>query len=368
MIPTLSTLYGYLQSYAWKEVEEICENAPHLLQHTLPNGNTPLHEICSIGCAPNKLVEKIALLNPDAAMVSNKYGDLPLHIKCRNSQKSVFGCRLLLKVTPKEGLEMVNHLDHTPLATACLSGAWFPALYELIEANPQTLLYPNVHGLTPIDLLWSSFIKTVPGAYALHRYLDGDSDGTKDKEEKMGGVLERFWEKFCYAISVASSCQLQQFDSDYTTVSSNLLGHAIIQQNIKHSPQDLLHIALKNNSKLGYTVDHDQNTIVHLLAKKGNHSSLSTVINLSEGKGARMFNKDKRLPLHIALDDGISEKIGVWENKVKLLSSLNPDALNIPDPWNGLYAFMTAAVKGNTDMVWILLVENPAVIGHTMSG
>merc|ERR1719223_36606 len=78
IIPTLCTLYGYLQSYAWEEVENMLHDAPHLFQHKLPNGNTCLHEISSIGCAPNQLVEKIVQIYPDAAMIPNKYGDLPL--------------------------------------------------------------------------------------------------------------------------------------------------------------------------------------------------------------------------------------------------------------------------------------------------
>lgn len=385
IIPTLSILHGYLNAYNWDRVEEICTQSPHLLKLKLPNDNTTLHEICSIGSAPNHLLATIVKLYPDAAMISNRYGDLPLHIKCRNSQRSVFGVRLLLSVTSKEGLETVNHLDHTPLATACTSGAWWPVLYELVDAHPQSLLFSNMHGLTCIDLLWSSFIKTVPGASAVASYLRPNNRDAR----AMSGVLKRFMEKFCYIVCRSYQVQFLEcidqslrgkdslsnsyLETDCQQVISNLLCHAILFHDIKHAPQDLLHIAMKNNPTLGTTVDPNGNTIHHLLAENGSYSSLLAVVKQCGSKGFRITNRAKRLPLHIALHQS-SGRVSDWKMKIKLISSANLDSVGVRDPMTGLYPFQaasTAMAKVNdigcqdVEVVWKLLLENPALIDHT---
>ena len=126
----------------------------------------------------------VARVWPKATMIPNKHGDTPLHIATRVSQQSSGRVSFLADLN-EEALLVRNVVGQTPLGTACISGAWLRVLALLVEKCPKALLMEDEYGQTPVVLLWSSFLKTVPGALSIRTYERDGGD--------MPNLLDRFW-------------------------------------------------------------------------------------------------------------------------------------------------------------------------------
>ena len=126
----------HFKNYNWNEIEFICETDPDLLRCMLKNTNTPLHEMCTIGSAPLRLLEKILEAWYEATITRNRHGETPLHIKAWNSQFSSSPVRMLIK-SNKKAVRMLNNTGKTPLAIACMSGACYEVIRELVIAYPE---------------------------------------------------------------------------------------------------------------------------------------------------------------------------------------------------------------------------------------
>jgi len=390
-----------INSYSWQEVESICDYQSKLIKCQFKNSNnTPLHEICNIGSAPGNLVVKILLCWKDAALKQNKHGDTPLHIKCRVSQYSSHVLRILVE-TNKEALTITNKMGQTPLHAACLTGASFLVIKILVSTYPDALFIRDVNGHSPLDLLWSAFAKTIPGASAVSKYLDsggGKDNDDDDAKNEMSGLLFRFLEKlsFCVMHSYNLICPSSIIkdddndDDDDNNENKNengngngkkLLCHAIISERFNHCPHTLLNIVLIHQSKLGCQVDYDGDTPLHLLIhnRSWDHESLNVILDKSK-ESASIPNKEGLLPLHVAIhklkddNDGDSgngndsDGVVTYRERLKdrniiyLLVSAFPEALVTKDPKTGLYPFMTVAKLNNLETTYDFLNMVPEVV------
>lgn len=385
--------------YAWDEISHICEHKPHIIQLTIfPNGNTVLHEVCSIGSAPHSIVTQIASIWPDAALLRNKHGDSPLHIAARNSQQSSARVRFLVHLN-HDALLYKNHAGQTPIGTACVSVAWLPVIEILVEACPFALVVRDQYGRSPIALLWLSYLKTVVGAIAVQNYIrnSGGVDGG------MSRGLGRFWDKFRFCVltaypailnNSASSImqepreiesnsdseeqdEIRDDDHDHHANDDSLLLHAILAQNIrKGTNHQILAIALTNNPNLALIVDRCGQNPLHKLAAGTDILSVQVLLKKCPDC-AKRTNRQGRLPLHIALqswkETGNKHEEGKgqhrkWTKKVDLIVNAHVDALDIPDcgvagsNFDGLYPFMIAACLDDISMTYEILSRRPTVL------
>ncbi len=253
-----------IKTYDWNEVEQICNHHPYLIKSILRNSNTPLHEMCLIGSTPHDLLRKVVNSWPEAATTRNRWGETPLHARCRCSQYSLYPVQLLVNTNPS-ALKMVNDTGKTPLAIACVNGASVSVVRELVAAYPEALCMKDINDNTPIDLLWSSFAKTIPGAFAITNYL---KQKPANETVEMSGILSRFYEKMSFCLVQSRGLSKKSANilvSGKNNQESNvLLAHTIIEQSLRHSPHSLLEIFLTQDRGLGLHTDENGNTPLHL--------------------------------------------------------------------------------------------------------
>jgi len=332
-------------------------------------------------------------------LLQNKYGDTPLHVATRVSQQSSSKVRFLMQLEPK-ALEMKNHVGCTPLGVACISGVWLPVLEMMVDEYPDALMMVDDDGNTPIHLLWLHFLKTVPGALAIRRYV---SDGGYGDDCEMPHLLSRFWTKFCYCVMQShrfkngllrnrTSEEEDGCDSreDRDSSSNNgdngndhMLCHAILAQSINANQQvdQLLAIAIINDKNLALQTDGDGNNPLHKLASGSDFKSIKVLVDQCREALSRT-NDTGRLPLHIALeshpyyhhcnneeknDENAEKAIKKWTKKVNYMFKADPDALHLPDlaldsELCGLYPIMVAATFDDVDMTYEMLIRRPEIV------
>jgi ankyrin repeat protein len=348
-IPTNSHLVECIRNYDWKAVEFACINHVHLFKGH-EEGSFPLHEICSIGSAPSNLVEKIFRLYPEAAILQNNSGDTPLHLKCKISQKSLDIVNLLVNHWP-ETLLLKNGIGHTPLAEACISAAWFPVIEKLVASEPYALSIRDNQGNSPIDLLWSSFSKNIPGVLSLKSYLRGNAP--------MSGILARFWEKVCFCF--IESFKLHQNDSEKIfweeRDSGHELCHSIISENLRQCPEKLLQLALFSNPSLAHQTDINGNTPLHLAVKGKDKGAILLLLEKCV-ESAFHRNNHGKLPIHLLINNGKKWHHDVVEAFIKY----SPDCIASEDCSNNLYPFMIAAASYDAATSYQLLLIKPEIL------
>ncbi len=352
-----NALVGHLiKTYDWDEFEQICNSHPTLMKSVLKNTNTPLHEICNIGSAPHHLLKRVVDCWPEATIARNRYGETPLHVKCRCSQYSLYPVKLLLE-TNQTSVRMLNGTGKAPLAIACLSGASVSVVKELVNAYPEALSIKDINDHTPIDLLWSSFAKTIPGASAISNYLKRGHD----ENIEMSGLLARFFEKmsFCLNRSKSLSSNADQAQDESTF---ELLLHTIIEANLHHCPHTLLDVYLTYDRDFGLQLDENGNTSLHIQILKGFDQKCLHVLLTKCKESASIVDSGGRLPLHLALKKQTNEKSSSFEKTVLEIMKANTEALDVKDPESSFYPFMAAAVINELNLTFQFLLSSPNVV------
>ena len=280
----------------------------------------------------------------------------------------------LLIQSNKKALKLTNETGKTPLAVACVSGVALSTLRELVSASPATLRVRDVNNFTPVDLLWSSFSKTLPGASAISKFLKRDNGDNQVKE--MSGLLFRFHEKISlclsYSYALSKENQASNVDArcdakeDKCTVSCSLLCHAIISEDLKYCPHTLLAIFLTHEGMLGSQVDEDGNTPLHLqINRKWQDKECISVLLEKSKESAGVPNNAGMFPLHLILEKMIKEtdvKVEKFTFITRQIIKAFPDATEMKDPNTLFYPFMLAAVANNLSLSYELLQQYPNVI------
>ena len=362
-----NALVGHLiKTYNWDEVEKICDHHPKLLKNCiLANSNTPLHEICNIGSAPHDLLEKVLKCRIESTTTRNRFGETPLHTKCRSSQYSLHPVALLVQTNPM-ALRMLNDSGKSPLAVACVNGASVNVVKELVVAYPEALKIRDVNDHTPIDSLWSSFAKTIPGASAISLYLRKQRGDSEQHHVEMRGVLAKFYQKMSFCLKQVRILSKDDDDDNNEESSELLLSHTIIEENIQHAPHTLLDIFLTYDQDFGCQLDANGNTSFHLqLYKEVNYDFTMSFLRRCP-ESASIANRQGALPLHLALKKTSTMKMNVkngWcKRSISEIMRANTEALNVRDPETLLYPFMTAGAIDELDLCYKFLLESPNVV------
>lgn len=354
-----SQVLSYLirREFDWESLSNIVDQSPELVELCRISGhNTMLHEVCSVGSAPTSIVMKILKSWEGATMVKNKFGDTPLHSVARVAQRSSSKVHALLE-TNEQALFVKNNTGHFPLSTAIISGAFLSAIELFVETDPSILLQKDGNGQTPSELLVSSFMKNIPGFFALTSFLNGG---------EMRNIVRTFWNKMEYLLLRSYE---QIHDLDFNSCDGSMICHALLAQNIKgDNLAHLLSLALsQNTAHCARTLDKDGNSPLHVLAKrlefKGANVLLAKFPYTSTLKDAR-----SRIPLHIAL-----ESVRAKTRPSKKLSSqlqnflVSSEVLDIEekkDDREHMLPFMIAAGDGHLDLTFVMLQKSPLSIHH----
>jgi len=287
----------------------------------------------------------------EATTYTNRYGETPLHIACRNSQRSCFVVSRLIKHSP-EVLTMRNEYGEIPLLVAFKSGSFLPVIKELVQANTATLLMTDDKGRMPAHTLWTLFVGTIPGAMQVRRNMN--ADGQSEGANISGGLLQHFWEKFKFVLLETNRLECH---SSGHTFNEKELYHMIIAQNFKCAHIPLL-LSLKDNPDLGLQGDSDGNTPLHIEATEGN-AQLILFLLCKCVASASVRNNNGQVPLHFAAKSKFS-----WKKTLYPVVQAIPDSLCWKDPMTKLYPFMLAALVNDADNTFQLLRAAPHVLNQ----
>ena len=193
-----------IEEQAWGEFQErlTAEEAQRI---AIPcKGWTRLHQLCSIGSTPRHIVEHVANLNPQAVTLPDtRYGDTPLHLAARNSQKSAAKINHLLACIDggdgqeKQGVLIRNVFGGSALHSAVNHNAVLEVLQALVVANPRILSVHTHDGIHPISALYTAYIQTISGYMAVARLIKGET-----VENAAEGHFGRFWAKVEFMATV----------------------------------------------------------------------------------------------------------------------------------------------------------------------
>lgn len=332
---TNPTLYNALMEHDWDRALLCLRTNPELARYHHPRGGWyPLHLVCSRGSSPLPIVQALVEAYPLAVNLRTpfKFRDTPLHIQSRNSQGSSSKIKALL---PYADLRLVNLLGHTALHTACGTNAIIDVLQYLI-ANDETLLnVRDIHGQTPLDALWASFLQSIPGHLTVGRILRGDTHSISES-------FRRFWDKVQLLVL--------RGNAEHTE-----LGHAMLQLAV---PAKMLQVALQLDPQLASQPDGKGNNLLHkmILCRLPFHQDLFELASNEET--LQSCNKQGETILSLAIKHEMMEYIAATTNVAPLL-------LAKQDSQTRLYPFQLAAANDcSATLIYSLLIEQPEVIQY----
>jgi len=352
-----NVLISLIQSFEWQSIPLWCSTHPQDAKFVDPVSNmTPLHLICSIGSAPPYAVTAVLYAWVGATMVQNRrYFETPLHIQCRNSQKTSSKVEALIQQAP-EAVSVLNKERQSPLHVACFSNAMLPVVQMLLKASPSMLTKIDRFGDTPLSVLWGSYCQSIPGQLALCRVKMGLSCDE--------GHLKRFWAKV-EMVALRTYYFLNSITE--TNYSKLLLGHAIVS--IPRCPRLMLDIALNLQPELARVQDDKGNYPLHsLLLRDQPLDQERAAIKLllkAFAPAAKLYDHTMSLPLQRAIERGIS-----WDKGLYDIMKAAPDSLDRRDCKCCLFPFMMAACVGGPDSLsdtYALLAARPELVGSAVS-
>lgn len=350
-------LDSLIENQEWERAHNVLANNPNEAKRIVnPSlGWTKLHWLCSIGSAPQNLIQLAASLYPEAVCLpDHRYGDTPLHIVCRNSQTSSAKLKILLDcITDPEGVLIRNRFGGTALHSASNHNAVIEAIQALVEANPRILRVTTHEGMHAISALWTAYIQTIPGYMCVARTLKGES--------VTDNYFSRFWKKMEF---LATSYFLQSPNAPKRPVESThrYVLHGLLQCHVLINNYKL---ALLKDPSLAQTSDANGNLPLHILVETRpfrlkEREALAVTINAFP-KAASILNDAGDAPLFLAIRNKIP-----FENGLDELLNAGKAVIQQRDRETRLFPFQLAAVVGGKvalDSIYRLLTTQPDLLG-----
>ena len=316
-------------------------------------GWTVLHFLCAVPPVPDDIFESVVELYPEAVRVrGKKWGQTPLHVLCRNSQKSVRKVQTLLKHVKAEDLLIGTNIGSTALHCACASHAWIPVLKELIEANPEIVLAQTHDQHTALVALFQSHLQTIQGHLQVVRILRGDS-----VEEDH---FTKFWEK----VSLMATTALKLSPTYSPDMEADIEKYSLHGLQYLRAPLQLQQVAIKLHPEWVSVADSEGNYPLHnvVIRKPLRIKDVHLIRDLAEAypEAASKRNAKGEEPIFIALRERIA-----WDAGLETLVKAQPDILSSVDSETGLYPFLLAASldgKVTLETTYQLLCANPHLV------
>ncbi|CAJ1954352.1 unnamed protein product [Cylindrotheca closterium] len=311
---------------------------------------TILHFLCAVPPVPNDIFESVVELYPEATRVrGKKWGQTPLHVLCRNSQKSVRKVQIILKHMEPEDLLIGTNIGSTALHCACASHAWIPVLQELIQANPKIVLVATHDQHTALSALFQSHLQTIQGHLQVVRILRGET-----VEENH---FTKFWQKVVLMATTAFKFSpIYNPDMEPNLEKSGLHGLQLLR-----APLQLQQVAIKLHPEWVSVADSAGNYPLHniLIQKPFRIKDVHLIRDLATAypEAASKRNAKGEEPIFIALRGQMA-----WHAGVEALVKAQPEILSSMDSETGLYPFLLAAsLDGEVavENTYHLLCANP---------
>eukprot|EP00977_Amphora_coffeiformis_P001638 scaffold310_cov168-Amphora_coffeaeformis.AAC.33 len=345
-----------IEEQAWGEFQErlTTEEAQRI---AIPsNGWTRLHQVCAIGSTPRHIVELVANLNPEAVtMPDTRYGDTPLHLAARNSQKSAAKIKHLLACIEggdgqeKQGVLIRNVFGGTPLHSAVNHNAVLEVLQALVAANPR-ILYVHTHdGIHPISALYTAYIQTIPGYMAVAKIIKGET-----VENAAEGHFGRFWAKVEFMATTD-----QQPTNEHAR--EHMVLHGLLQAQIL---VNFYKLALKWDPTLATVPSTRGDLPLHVLVErrpfrlKEKEAIEATLEAYSQAASVRNNNGD--LPIFLAIRNKMP-----FGNGMDAILEASRSSVMQRDPETNLLPFQLAAAVGGkvaVDNTFHLLLTQPDLL------
>jgi hypothetical protein len=350
-----ATIFDFITDHDWDALRAIVASNPKEAEKIDPaSGRSPLHMVCSFGSSPPHLVSVVAAAAPSQLKVNDKvYNDTPMHIVCRNSQRTRSKVEYLLELCAPEDVLRRNMIGGTCLHSACGHNAMFPVIEQIVRKNPAVLKVSTFDGISPLRGLFFSYTQSIPGVLAVGKMLKG--------REVTEGHFQRFWQKADLLAlefyKLTNACPL-----DRESITNDYVAHGLIHYN---APLNLLKIALKRDPTCATALDRDGNTPLHLLVErrpyrlKEKEALQATLAANPESAG--VANHAGHPPLMLAIRNKIP-----FENGVGEILKADMRVVSTKDTETALYPFQLAAAVGGPEALnttFQLLSALPQQIG-----
>lgn len=383
-------IFRAIRCFAWEDFLKFYEYYHNGLNHEArefqeiidKKGNTPLHRLCSIGSVPKFVLEKVLQILfshgaiSDVIGMQNDFGDTPLHIICRTSQRSKGNLTFLLRYCNKSNALTTQNVEgQTPLHVAASSKAWFPVIHELVRADPSPLLMQDNLGFIPAIALWNSTLSNVVVRFEIF-------DENRDVSDLP--IFKKFWEKMkflllqTYKVDGHLTTKNYLCDSDDSNSSKQEILHAIFRYVCYET--DKLFFAVRWDKSILYdSFDKYGNLPIHILVSK-NMCKLNEMNNdasfhmkyrllrhclLQNTEAAGTTDGEGRLLLHRLIENcppSTSYVFDDWSELIHYTLYAAPKALGTRDVKTRFYPFMCAAMEGSIDQTFMLLIEKPEIL------
>lgn len=351
-----ATIFDFITDNDWDAVRAVIESNPKEAEKIEPgSGRSPLHMVCAFGSAPPELVRIVAAAAPSQLKVNDKvYNDTPLHIACRNSQKTRSKVEYLLELCAPEDILKRNMIGGTCLHSACGHNAMFPVIEQIVRKNPAVLKVSTFDGIPPIRGLFFSYTQSIPGVLAVGKMLKG--------REVTEAHFLRFWQKADFLAlefyKLTSACPAAGREN----ITNDYVAHGLIYCN---SPLNLLKIALKRDPACATALDRHGNTPLHMLVERRPYrlkekEALQAAL-AANPESAGVANHEGHPPLMLAIRNKIP-----FENGVGEILKADMRVVSAKDTETGLYPFQLAAAVGGPECLnttFQLLSALPQQIG-----
>lgn len=345
----LKNLQCFIQEEKWNLVRARCQDYPEEFRFVDSySGLTLLHQLCYKTITPIDVFQMVVNVYPEATKIQDcKYGSMPLHILCLNSQRSIRKVELVLLCMEPEKLLIKNVAGDTALHIACEMNAMLPVMKCLVQKNPDVLFEKNRYERNAFAP--RHYFQSIPGHLAITRLLKG--------ENVQDGHFKRFWEKLEYF--VLESFQRSPYcPKDTDSNDTSFLIHGLLQ----FQPHFLntYRVALTQRLDSFAVVDAEGNYPLHRAILLDLFGPFISEILQAYPEAASVQNKDGDLPLFLAIRQRIA-----WKRGLEDIVNAATDILASQDKETGLFPFLLAAsVDGDTavDTTYQLLCAKPYLV------
>eukprot|EP00526_Cylindrotheca_closterium_P018268 CAMPEP_0113614734 /NCGR_PEP_ID=MMETSP0017_2-20120614/7327_1 /TAXON_ID=2856 /ORGANISM="Cylindrotheca closterium" /LENGTH=366 /DNA_ID=CAMNT_0000523927 /DNA_START=76 /DNA_END=1176 /DNA_ORIENTATION=- /assembly_acc=CAM_ASM_000147 len=347
------TLTDLIEDMNWPKLRTAVHERPEELKEVnelYGYGWTILHFLCAVPPVPDDIFQSVVELYPEATRLrGKKWGQTPLHVLCRNSQKSVRKVQIILKHMEPEDLLIGTNVGSTALHCACASHAWIPVLEELIQANPKIVLAKTYDQHTALVALFQAHLQTIPGHLQLVRILKGE----KVEENH----FTKFWEKVLLMATTAFKLS-PNYSPDIEADFENYGLHGL---QFLRAPLQLQQVAIKLHPEWVSVADSEGNYPLHnaVIRKPIRIKDVKLIRDLATAypEAASKRNTKGEEPIFIALRERMA-----WDAGIEALVKAQPEILSSIDSETGLYPFLLAASldgKVALETTYQLLCANP---------
>ena len=327
-------VFIYAQEGAWGQLIEESFSRPSSVSFKDRCRNTALHIACRRQ-PPIDVIVALIRAYPAATELKTVDGMTPLHFACYCGA-SVDIIKILIEAGP-ESVSKVDSRGRTPLHCACAgfrTDDKHEILKALLDSNPNIVLDHDNMGRTSLSLMLDDYLEEVEEIISNNSSSSWDDNISHSHRSRNTNrtsiIISKELEAClkCTSILLRAAYHGSTADIIFQNQPFRLL-HASV--GVPSCPHHFIRLALKIKPEQIREPDINGNLPLHIAASISSPSMYSqknvfVVIETILGcypKAARISNKDRRLPLALAIE---SRK--TWENGIRVLIEAHPAALS----------------------------------------